>query len=300
MAGACSALLQWTSCLPGCGTLPSRQDQASLQTLLHPGLHGGHGTRSFRHADPSWHPRGHGDPLLPAPLSHPWDGAALGAKGPRPPQDYEICLGGGGSSSGVPKPARCPGRLPAPARPTPATARNTQNAPVYCSPGGPGVPRRNGGGGSHQEHRPPPSTTLDLRGQNSPVLHFASLPPPQILDLGSAASPRSCCPPGRAPAGWGGRGLRERSGVYGGGRGRTGGHWGGNRGQGALPAAAALPHKGLGDGRLRTGSISTAEVSPPPPSPATAGGTRAPARGHTSRSGGHCNEGAGSGDPPHP
>lgn len=62
--------------------------------------------------------------------------------------------------------------------------------------------------------------------------------------------------------------------MYGGAGEALGGNRGAIGGQGALPAAAALPHKGLGDGRLRTGSISTAEVSPPPPSPATAGGHR--------------------------
>lgn len=300
MAGACSALLQWTSCPPGRGTPPSRQDQASLQTLLHPGLHGGRGTRSFRHADPSWHPRGHENPLLPAPLSHPWDGAALGAKGPRPPQDYEICLGGGGSSSGVPKPARCPGRLPAPARPTPATARNTQNAPVYCSPGGPGVPRRNGGGGSHQEH-PPHRAPLWISGAKTLLCCIL----PAFLPLkswiwGAQLRPAAAAPRDEPRQDGGDEASGRGPGCTVGGQGAYRGALGGNRGQGALPAAAALPHKGLGDGRLRTGSISTAEVSPPPPSPATAGGTRAPARGHTSRSGGHCNEGAGSGDPPHP
>lgn len=121
-------------------------------------------TCSFPHAEPQWHPTGRGDPLLPAPVSHPWDGAALGAKGPPPPQDYEICLGGGGSSSGVPKPARCPGRLPAPARPTPATGRNTQKAPVYCSPGGAGGPQGNGGGQDHTRSTPPAQAPLWIPG----------------------------------------------------------------------------------------------------------------------------------------
>lgn len=162
-----------------------------------------------------------GDPLLPAPLSHPWDRAVLGAKGPCPPQDYEICLGGGGSSSGVPKPARCPGRLPAPARPAPATARNTQNTPVYCSLGGPGVPSQNGGrfpqGHPHTQHH---------CGSPGPKLSWAAfyqLPSPSKPGFGESSIAPRLLPPGMSPGRMGGtKPPGEVRGVRGG-RGSTGG-----------------------------------------------------------------------------
>lgn len=282
----------WTSCPLGCRTPPTWQDQASLQTLLNPRIHGGHGPAPSPMLTPRGARRDTGDPLPPAPLSHPWDGAVLGAKGPHPPQDYEICLGGGGSSSGVPKPARCPGRLPAPARPTPATGRNTQKAPVYCSPGGAGGPQRNGGAGAQQEH-PPTKHHFGSPGPKLSRAAFSQLSYPSKPGFGELSI---CCPPGRAPAGWGARGLGERHGVSGG----QGKHRGATGGQGALPAAAALPHKGLGDGRLRTGSISAAEVSPPPPSPATAGGHKPRPEPTRAGAGVTAMRGRVRGTPPHP
>ncbi|XP_058714681.1 uncharacterized protein LOC131589345 [Poecile atricapillus] len=135
-------------------------------------------------------------------------GALLGQKGLRPPQDYEICLGGGGSPSGVPKPARCPGRLPAPARPTRATARNTQKAAVYCSPGVPGQ-----SGGSFTAGAPPPHQA-PLRISGAKTLLCCILPaflPLKTWIWGAQPRPATAAPresPGRME--WGGRGLRER------------------------------------------------------------------------------------------
>lgn len=194
-------------------------------------------------------------------------GSARGQRA-HPPQDYEICLGGGGSSSGVPKPARCPGRLPAPVRPTPATARNTQNAAVYCSPGENGGPQPERGE-LHTKSSPSPSTTSDLWAKTLLCCILPAFLPLKTWIWGAQHHPAAAAPRDEPRQ----DGGDEASGRGTGGQWKYGGHWGGAiEGQGALPAAAALPHKGLGDGRLRTSSISTAEVSPPPPSPDMAGG----------------------------
>lgn len=269
VAGAHSALLGWTLCPPGCGTPPTRQNQASLQTLLHPEIHGGHGTCSFPHPEPQWHPRGHGDPLPLVPLSHPWDRAALGGrKGPVLPRIMKSVWVEVAAPAAFPNPpgarAGCQPQHGQP-RPPPETPRTR----LFTAALGAGGPRPELGAQVHTRSTPPPSTTLDLRGQNSPVPHFASFLPPSKRGFGGRSIAPQLLLPGTSPGRMGGT---RPPGEIRGGRGSTGGHRGAIRGQGALPAAAALPHKGLGDGRLRTGSISAAEVSPPPPSPATAGG----------------------------
>lgn len=182
-------------------------------------------TCSFPHAEPQWHTKGHGDPLLPAPLSHPWDGAVLGAKGPPPPQDYEICLGGGGSSSGVPKPARCPGRLPAPARPTPATGRNTQKAPVYCSPGGAGGPQGNGG-----QDPPPTNHHFGSPGPKLSRAAFSQLSSPSKPGFGERSIAPQPLPPRDEPRQDGGVGASGRGTGCTGGQGKHRGALGGQQG----------------------------------------------------------------------